>query len=142
KRFSWSTLILVLGSLPYVTTLLFHYVPFGMDGSMHTTAAVLIARSGGLPDSYAPFAPDLVFPPLNLGLPTVAGIAIRWGGEPAAVMLACHHLTFTLLILATYLLLRSWIACTPAALLAVVSVWCARASQASLEWGGFPTVLS
>jgi hypothetical protein len=114
----------------------------GMDASMHTTAAALIARSRGLPDSYAPFAPDLTFPPMNLGLPTVAAIAIRWGGEPAAVMLACHHLTFTLLILATYLLLRSWIARTPAALMAVVSVWMARSTQASLEWGGYPTVLS
>src|SRR5207244_3900530 len=56
--------------------------------------------------------------------------------------LACHHLTFTLLIVATHLLLRSWIARTPAALLAVVSVWTARSTQASLEWGGYPTVLS
>lgn len=133
KSVAGSTLILVIGSLPYLTTLLYHYVPFGMDESMHTTAAVLIARSGGLPDSHAPFAPDLNFPPMNLGLPTVASIAIRWGGEPVAVMLACHHLTFTLLILATYLLLRSWIARTPAALLSVVSVWTARAGQASLE---------
>ena len=142
KRFSWSTLIIVVGSLPYITTLLYHYVPFGMDGSMHMTAATLIARSHGLPESYAPFAPDVAFPPMNLGLSTVAAVAIRWGGDPAAVLLACHHLTFTLLIVATYLLLRRWIARTPAAVLAVVSVWTARASQASLEWGGFPTVLS
>lgn len=134
--------ILVVGSLPYLTTLLYHYVPFGMDASMHTTAAALIARTGGLPNSYAPFAPDLTFPPMNLGLPTVAAVAIRWGGDPAAVMLACHHLTFTALILATYVLLRSWIGRTPAAVLAVVTVWTARASQASLGWGGFPTVMS
>jgi hypothetical protein len=142
KRFSWAAVILVLGSLPYTTTLLFQYVPFGMDGSMHTTAATVIAGWHGLPESYAPFAPDVPFPPMNLGLPAVAAVAIRWGGEPAAVLLACHHLTFTLLILATYLLLRRWVARTPAALLAVVSVWAARAAQASLEWGGFPTVLS
>lgn len=142
KYLTWSALILATGSLPYTTTLLFHYVPFGMDASMHTTAAALIARSGGLPLSYAPFAPDLVFPPMNLGLPSVAGVAIRWGGDPAAVMLACHHLTFTALILATYLLLRSWTGRVPSAILAVVTVWTARASQASLGWGGFPTVLS
>lgn len=141
-RWSWSMLILVLGNLPYTTTLLYHYVPFGMDGSMHTTAAALIARTGGLPHSYAPFMPDLAFPSMNLGLPAVAGVAIRWSGEPAAVMLASHHLTFTLLILATYLLLRSWLRRTPAALIAVVSVWMARGSQATLDWGGFPTVLS
>jgi hypothetical protein len=128
--------------LPYSTTLLFQYVPFGMDGSMHATAATVIAVWRGLPESYAPFAPDVPLPPLNLGLPAVAAVAIRWGGEPAAVLLACHHLTFTLLILATYLLLRRWAARTPAAVLAVVSVWTARAAQASLEWGGFPTVLS
>lgn len=141
-RFSWFTLILVLGSLPYLTTLLYHYVPFGMDASMHTTAAALIARTGGLPTSHAPYAPDLPFPPMNLGLPTVAAIAIRTGGDIAAVMLACHHLTFTLLIVATYLLLRTWIRRNPAALLAVVSVWMARGSQSTVEWGGFPTVAS
>lgn len=141
-RLSWSTLLLIVGSLPFLTTLLFHYVPFGMDGSMHTTAAALIARSGGLPDSYAPYAADVPFPPMNIGLSALAGVAIRWGGEPAAVMLACHHLTFTLLILATYLLLRRWTTRTSAALIAVLSVWTARASEASLEWGGFPTVLS
>ncbi len=142
KRFSWSTLILVIGSLPFTTTLLYHYVPFGMDGSMHATAATLIARIGGLPDSYAPFAADVPFAPINIGLSALAGVAIRWGGETAAVMLATHHLTFTLLILATYLLLRRWTARTPAALIAVLSVWTARASEASLEWGGFPTILS
>src|ERR1019366_3751025 len=113
-----------------------------MDGSMHMTAATLIARSHGLPESYAPFAPDVAFPPMNLGLSTVAAVAIRWGGDPAAVLLACHHLTFTLLIVATYLLLRRWIARPPEAVRGVVSVGTARASQASLEWGGFPTVLS
>jgi hypothetical protein len=67
---------------------------------------------------------------------------MRWGGEPAAVMLATHHLTFTALILASYVLARRWVARTPAALIAVLSVWTARASEASLEWGGYPTVLS
>jgi hypothetical protein len=142
KRLSWSTLILTLGSLPFLTTLLCQYVPFGMDGAMHATGATLIGRSAGLPTSHAPFAPDLPLPPMNLGVPALAGLAIRWGGEPAAAMLACHHLTFTLLILATYLLVRRWVDRTPAAVLAVVSVWTARASEASLEWGGFPTVLS
>src|SRR5262245_58594435 len=59
KRFSWSTLVLVLGSLPYLTTLLFHHLPLGMDASMHTTAAALIARSRGLPSDYAPFSPEV-----------------------------------------------------------------------------------
>ncbi|MBI3821943.1 MAG: hypothetical protein HY289_04600 [Planctomycetes bacterium] len=137
-----STLILVTGSLPYLTTLLAHYVPQGMDASMHATAATLIGRSAGLPSSYAPFAPDVNLPPMNLGLPAIAGVAIRWGGEPAAVMLACHHLTFTALILASYLLLRWWTGRNVAAFLAVLSVWTARATQASVEWGGFPTILS
>jgi hypothetical protein len=137
-----SAVILGLGSLPYVSTLCCHYVPLGMDASMHTTAATLIARSRGLPADYAPFAPDVPFPAVNLGLPACAAVAIRCGGDPAAVMLASHHLTFTALILATYLLLRWWTAKTSAAVLSVASAWLARASQASLEWGGFPTVLS
>lgn len=142
RRFSWGTLILLIGSLPYTTTLWFHYLPSGMDGSMHATAATLIARSGGLPANHAPFAPDVPFPPVNLGLPAVAAVAIRCGGEAAAVLLATHHLTFTCLILATYVLLRGWTSRIPAAVLAVASVWLARASQASLGWGGFPNVLS
>ena len=142
RRFSSSALILALGSLPYATTVLFHYVPFGMDASMHTTAAALIARIGGLPTNYAPIAPEVTFPAINLGLSTVAAVAIRWGSEPAAAMLACQHLTFTSLILATYLLLRWWISRPSAAVLSVASVWLARASQASLGWGGFPTVMS
>ncbi len=141
-RPSWSMAILLVGSLPYTTTLFFHYVPFGMDGSMHATAAAAIGRAGGLPDSHAPYLPELALPPMNLGLPAVAGVAMRFGGEPAAVMLAAHHLTFTLLILATYLLLRTWIGRTPAALIAVASTWMARGTQASLGWGGFPTVMS
>ncbi|HZZ78878.1 MAG TPA: hypothetical protein VFE62_10195 [Gemmataceae bacterium] len=140
--FSWSTVILLIGSFPYLTTLLCQYVPFGMDGSMHTTASVLIGLAGGLPTSHAPYAADVPFPPMNIGLSSLAGVAIRWGGEPAAVMLATHHLTFTLLILASYVLLRRWTTRTPAAVIAVASAWMARASEASLEWGGFPTVLS
>jgi len=139
---SWTTLTLLLGSLPYASTLLFHYVPFGMDGSMHTTAATLIARAGGLPTTHAPFADDVPFPPMNLGLPTVAAVAIRLGADPASAMLACHHLTFTSLILASYVLLTCWTDRATSALLSVATVWMARASQASLEWGGFPTVLS
>ncbi len=98
KQFSWAAVICLIGSLPYTTTLFCHYAPLGMDATMHTTNAALIARSGGLPDSYAPFLSDIPCPAVNLGLPAVAGVAIRWGGEPAAVMLASHHLTFTSLI--------------------------------------------
>ena len=134
KRFSWSTLLFAIGSVPYLTTLLVRYVPLGMDGSMHTTTAALIARAGGLPESYAPYAADVPFPPMNIGQASLAGAAICWGGETAAVMLATHHLTFTLLILATYLLLRRWTPRAPATLIAMLSVWTARASQASLEW--------
>src|ERR1043165_1168662 len=41
-RIRLSTVILARGGLPFATTLLCHYVPSGMDASMHTTAAVLI----------------------------------------------------------------------------------------------------
>ena len=72
-----STLILLLGCLPYVTTLLYHHVPLGMDGSMHTAAAAVIAHAHGLPASYAPFQPEIPFPAVNLGLPAVAAVATR-----------------------------------------------------------------
>jgi hypothetical protein len=142
RRPSWSTLVLVLGSIPYLATSLLNYVPLGMDATMHTTNAVLIARSGGLPSDYTPFLQDVPFPAVNLGLPTVASLAIRWGGDPAAVMLASHHLTFTAMILATFLLVRRWTKPNTAAVLAVVSVWMARSSQNTVAWGGYPTIMS
>ena len=142
RRLGWSHAILILGSAPFLSTLIVHYVPQGMDASMHTTAAALIARHGGLPANYAPYAPDVPFATVNLGLPAVAAVAIRLGGDPAAVMLASQHLTFACLILATYVLLRRWTSCNPAAILAVVSVLMARATQATIGWGGFPTVMS
>jgi hypothetical protein len=141
-RASWSMLVFGVGQLPFLTTLFSQYVPFGMDASMHATGAVLIGCGGGLPARYAPMTPGLAFPSVNLGLPAIAGVGIRWGGDPAAIMLAAHHLTFTGLILATYILMRTWVGRTPAMVLAVSSVWLARASETTLEWGGFPTVLS
>lgn len=142
RRFGWSNAILVLGTVPFLSTLIVHYVPQGMDASMHTTAAALIARHGGLPTTFSPFSPDMPFMTVNLGLPATAAVAIRLGGETAAVMLASQHLTFTCMILATYVLLRRWSSRNTAATLAVASVLMARATQASIGWGGFPTVMS
>ncbi len=142
RRLGSSNAILFLGSAPFLSTLVVHYVPQGMDASMHTTAAALIARHGGLPASFAPYAPDVPFATVNLGLPATAAVAIRLGGDPAAVMLASQHLTFACLILATYVMLRRWTSRNTASTLAVVSVLMARATQSSIGWGGFPTVMS
>jgi hypothetical protein len=142
RRRSWSMLVLAIGVVPYLTTVLSHYVPYGSDSTMYMTAAGLIARARCLPATYAPLLPDVPLPPVNLGISSLAAIAIRCGGEPGAVGLAMHHLTFSCLILATYFLLRRWVSRPCAAVLAVVSVWMARASQSTVGWGGFPTVLS
>ncbi len=141
RRPSWATVILFIGCIPFTTTLLVHYLPFG-DASMYMTHSVLIANAGGLPSDYFPFMPDVPLPSVNMAMPAVCGIAIRWGGDAAGVMLAAQHLTFTCLILATYVLLRRWTPRTSAAVLAVFSVCLARASQASICWGGFPNVMS
>lgn len=142
ERAARHTWILVVGCASYATFLCTSYVPMGMDASMHTTSARLIAEQAGLPESYAPFAPQLVFPAVNLGLPTLAAVAIRLGSTPASAMLAAEHLTFTCFILATYLVLRPWMRGSSAACLAVLAAWSSRGMQETLGWGGFPTVMS
>jgi hypothetical protein len=137
---SRASTILLVGGGAYATVLLGQFVPPGMDASMYATSARLIAENGGLPRTYAPFAPGLPFPAVNLGLPTLAAAAVRCGCSPAAAVLACEQLTFAAFILGTFVLLRLWAARTPAALLAVFAAWTARNAQETVVWGGFPTV--
>lgn len=139
---SWPNLVLFLGCSSYATILFTNYVPPGMDGSMHMTSARLIAEQTGLPRNYAPFAPELVFPAVNLGLPTLAAVTMRLGCTPAAAMLAAEQLTFSAFILATYLVLRLWTTGLTAAWLAVLAAWSSRNMQETIGWGGFPTVMS
>src|SRR5260370_40757218 len=105
-RLGRADLILGIGCAAYLSIVFIQYVPPGLDGAMHTIAARLIAQESGLPISYAPFAPDLPFPPVNLGLSAFAAVVIRCGADPASAMLACEHLTFSCLLLACYVLLR------------------------------------
>lgn len=139
---SWPNLVLFLGCGSYATILFTNYVPPGMDGSMHMTSARLIAEQAGLPRSYAPFAPQLVFPAVNLGLPTLAAVSIQLGCTPPAAMLAAEQLTFAAFILATYLVLRLWTTGLTAAWLAALAAWTSRGMQETIGWGGFPTVMS
>lgn len=141
-RLGRADLILGIGCAAYLSILFIQYVPPGMDGAMHTIAARLIAQQSGLPISYAPFAPDLPFPPINLGLSAFAAVVIRGGADPASAMLACEHLTFSCLLLGCYVLLRVWVPRTSAALPAVIAAWTARNAQETAGWGGFPTVMS
>jgi len=137
-----STSLLVLGCLSFLTLPLCNYVPPGMDASMHATAARLIAAHGGLPGTYAPFAPDIRFPAVNLGLPALAAVAIRCGCSPASVILAAEHLTCCCVLLSAWLLLRLVARRTHAAVLALFAVWGSHTIQASCNWGGFPTAMS
>jgi hypothetical protein len=132
--------ILLVGCGAYATLLLTHFVPPGMDASMHTTAARLIAEQNMLPRTFAPMASDISFTAVNVGLPAVASLAIRCGAAPVSAMLAAEQLTFAATILATYLMLRLWTRQTPAALLAVFALWSTRGAQETVGWGGFPTV--
>jgi hypothetical protein len=137
-----ATWILLVGCGTFATLLLVQYVPPGMDASMHTTAARLIAQNRGLPRTHAPLLPELYFPAVNLGLPALAGIAARCGCVPAAAMLGAEQLTFSAFILACWLLLRLWVRPTAAAALAVFAVWTSRGAQETVEWGGVPTTTS
>jgi hypothetical protein len=142
RRLDRADAVLCVGCAAYLSLLATQYVPPGMDASMHTTAARLIAQNLGLPSTYAPFAADLPFPRVNLGLPAFTAVIIRAGADPASAMLGCEHLTFSGLLMATYLLLRLWVTRMQAAVPAVITAWAARSAQETAGWGGFPTVMS
>src|SRR5207248_9530036 len=97
---------------------------------------------GGLPSTSAPFAPDVHFPAVNLGLPALAAMAVHCGCSPASAILAAEHLTYCCVLLSAWLLLRLVVRRTPAAVLALFAVWGSRTIQESAGWGGFPTVMS
>jgi hypothetical protein len=136
----WTAGLLFLGCSVYATLLLWNYVPLGVDAGMVGTSARMIALHRALPQNYDPLFPELFFPTVNLGLPTIGSIAIRLGCEPASVVLALAQLSYSAWILAAYLMLRSWVRPAPAAVLAVVQAWGARWAQNTIGWGGFPTV--
>jgi hypothetical protein len=139
---SRADVVLGLGCAAYASIVATQFVPPGMDASMHTMAARLIAQEWGMPTTYAPFAPDLPFPPVTLGLPAFCGVVIRMGADPASAMLACEQLTFSAFLLGTYLVLRLWTTRMGAAFPALVAAWSARNAQETAGWGGFPTVMS
>ncbi len=143
-RVGWGPAVglLFVGGAVYTSLLLICYVPPGMDAAMHATAGRLIGAHGGLPANHAPFASELRLPPINLGLPTLAACAVRCGASAPSAFLAAESLTFAAFVLAVYLLLRSWVRATPAAVLAVFAVWGARSAQETVAWGGVPTITS
>jgi hypothetical protein len=136
----WASGTLVLGCAVYATLLLGNYVPLGVDAGLVGTSARMISSHRGLPTSYAPWFPELFFPTVNLGLPTIGSIAISWGCEPGSVVLGLAQLAYSAWILAAYLVLRLWVRPSPAAILAVAQAWGARWAQNTISWGGFPTV--
>ena len=144
--FTWAPskagLILLIGCGAYVTLLFTHYVPPGMDASMYATAARLIAEHYRLPYNYAPIVSQLNLPAVNLGIPALAAVAIWCGVSPVSAILASEQLTFAVLILTTYFLLRLWTTRLVAAFLAVYATWNAVGVQKTVEWGGFPTVMA
>jgi hypothetical protein len=117
-----------------------NFVTIGMDSTMHTTSARLIAEHHGLPPTHAPFAPTLPFPAVNLGLPALAAAAVRCGVTPTAATLATVPFTFFTFTLALYLLVRPWVPRFGAACLAVVGLIASRGLQETVCWGGYPTV--
>ena len=132
--------LLVFGAATFSTPLITQYTPTGMDASMHSTHARLIAENGTLPATYGPFASTVHFPPVNQGLPALAAMAIRTGVAPESAILASGQYTFAILLLATYLLCRAWLRHIPSAVLAVAFTWLNRGAQDTIGWGGFPTI--
>ncbi len=138
----WAVGLLLIGCGAFGSLLLANYVPPGMDASMHATGARLIAVNQGVPRTYAPFAPEVAFSTINLGLPTLAAVAIRCGATVPAAMLGAEQFAFSGFVLACYLLLRLWARPTTAASLAVFAVWTSRNAQETVGWGGVPTIAS
>lgn len=135
-----AAVILGVGCGAYATVLLRDYVPFGADSGMVGASCRLIADHLGLPADYAPWFPDLYFPAVNLALPTVGGVAVALGCEPASVVLALAVLAYAAWILAAYCVLRLWSPPATAAVLAVAQAWGSRWAQNTIGWGGFTTV--
>lgn len=134
---SW---LLFAAILSLYTLQLCNFVPVGMDASMHATSARLIAQNDGLPRDHAPFAPELPFPAVNLGVPAVAAVAVRCGATPSAATLATVPFAYGCLVLATFALLRPWVPKFGAAGLAVIALFASRGLQETVCWGGYPTV--
>ena len=135
-----SAVILGLGCAVYLTPLFNKHVPDGMDAARYIMNTRLIAAQAGLPETLAPFAPEIPFGAANHGLPAVAAIAVLGGATPAAATLACVPLAYTCLILATYLLIRLAASRTAAAIIAVSVCWLAKQTQQDLLWGGYTGV--
>jgi len=137
-----SIAILTLGCGVYASLMLWNFTPMGNDATMLGTAVRVIAHHHGLPKTYAPILPELHFPAVNLGLPTPGAAAVMLGAEIPSTVLALSQLSYSVWILATYLVLRIWIPRPSAAILAVVQAWDARWAQNTISWGGFSTVCS
>jgi hypothetical protein len=134
--------ILTLGCTVYASLLLWNFAPMGNDATMLGTAARIVAYNRGLPQSYAPILPELYFPSVNLGLPSVGGTAIMLGAEVNSTVLGLAQMSYSAWILATFLVLRLWVRPPAAAILAVAQAWDARWAQNTITWGGFSTVAS
>jgi|GEM_PF-5132351 len=135
-------ILLAVGCGVYASLILWNFTPMGNDATMLGTAVRVIANEGGLPKSYAPILPELYFPAVNLGLPSLGAIAVMLGGEVNSVVLGLAQLSYSAWILATYSVLRIWIPRPSAAVLAVAQAWDARWAQNTVSWGGFSTVAS
>ncbi|MGL4464511.1 MAG: hypothetical protein ACRC1K_20355, partial [Planctomycetia bacterium] len=131
--------VIAVGCLCYVTPLAWQPAPTGMDASMYVAAARLMAAENGVPASHAPFAAEVFFPALNMGMPTIAAVAVRLGVAPEAATIAVSVLTYALILCGCHLMVRPWTPAIGAAVVAVVSAALASGVQQLPSWGGAPT---
>lgn len=137
-----SRIILTVGCIVYVTPLLTKHVPDGMDTSRYLMNARLIGAHAGLPRTLAPFMADVPFGAMNHGASTLAGVAVACGASPAGAVLATIPLTFALLILSLYVLMRLVVSRVQAAVVAVAVAWFSHQAQRTIAWGGFTGIFA
>ncbi len=142
RRAILAAAVLVGGAFPYLTPLWFKYVPDGMDASRYMVSTRLITEHGRIPESWAPFAPQIPFGSANHGAAVIAAVADAAGATSASAVLAVIPLTFASLIAGLFLVLRLAARRVPAAIMAVALAWLANQAQRTLDWGGFPEVLA
>ena len=117
--------------------------PAGADMSMHTYVAALISMADGIPGSYEPLVPIETFSTFPVGFHVLTAIISLTGNMEvyrAGLLMTC--MTYFLLTLFSYALLRNWLGRAGALAASVLVSYFFHDPGSFITWGGIPTVLA
>ncbi len=118
-------------------------VPAGADMSMHTYNARLIIDSDSIPNTHRPLLPIDSFGEYPIGFAVLtASTSLMAGMNVQDSALLWTGLTYVLLFLGLFLLLRVWFGPAVSLGTAAMATFLVIAPQDYCAWGGNPTVLS